>query len=58
MKVVISQPMFFPWRGYIELCRSADIIVMYDDIQKIQIGSYPNRVQIKGSNVNLANSSN
>ncbi len=49
MKVVISQPMFFPWRGYIELISSADIIVMYDDIQ-FSKGSFTNRVQIKGSN--------
>ena len=49
MKVVISQPMFFPWRGYIELISAADIIVMYDDLQ-FSKGSFTNRVQIKGAN--------
>ena len=49
MKVVISQPMFFPWRGYIELISAADIIVMYDDLQ-FSKGSFSNRVQIKGPN--------
>ena len=39
----------FSVAGYIELISSADIIVMYDDIQ-FSKGSFTNRVQIKGSN--------
>ena len=46
MKVVITQPMFFPWAGLLEQLRMADIIVYYDDVQ-FSKGSFTNRVQIK-----------
>ena len=46
MKVVISQPMFFPWVGFLEQMRLADVYVHYDDVQ-FSKGSFTNRVQIK-----------
>lgn len=46
MKVVISQPSFFPWVGTFEKIRNADIYVHYDDVQ-FSKGSFTNRVQIK-----------
>lgn len=46
MKVVISQPMFFPWVGMFEQIRLADIYVHYGDVQ-FSKGSFANRVQIK-----------
>lgn len=46
MKVVISQPMFFPWVGMFEQIRLADIYVHYGDVQ-FSKGSFTNRVQIK-----------
>jgi hypothetical protein len=46
MKVVISQPMFFPWVGMFEQIRLADIYVHYGDVQ-FSKGSFSNRVQIK-----------
>ncbi|MDE8342811.1 MAG: WbqC family protein [Acidocella sp.] len=46
MKVVISQPMFFPWIGMFEQIRQADIYVYYGDVQ-FSKGSFTNRVQIK-----------
>ena len=46
MKVVISQPMFFPWVGMFEQIRLADIYVHYGDV-RFSKGSYVNRVQIK-----------
>lgn len=48
MKVVISQPMFFPWVGMFEQIRLADIYVHYGDVQ-FSKGSFTNRVQIKTS---------
>jgi hypothetical protein len=45
MKIVISQPMFFPWVGLFEQIRLADIYVHYDDVQ-FSKGSFVNRVQI------------
>jgi len=50
MKVVISQPMFFPWVGLFEQIRLADIYVHYDDVQMPQGRSFINRVQIKTDN--------
>lgn len=44
--VVISQPMFFPWVGFLEQMRLADVYVHYDDVQ-FSKGSFTNRVQIK-----------
>lgn len=45
MKVVISQSMYFPWVGFLEQIRLADIFIHYDDVQ-FSRGFY-NRVQIK-----------
>lgn len=44
--VVISQPMYFPWRGLFEQIRLADIYVDYNDVQFAR-GGFVNRVQIK-----------
>ena len=46
MKIVISQPMFFPWIGLFEQISLADLYVHYDDVQ-FSKGSFVNRVQIK-----------
>lgn len=46
MKIVISQPMFFPWVGLFEQIRLTDLYVHYDDVQ-FSKGSFVNRVQIK-----------
>lgn len=46
MRVVISQPMFFPWLGFLEQVRLADVFVRYDDVQ-FSKGSFTNRVQYK-----------
>ena len=32
-KIVIEQPSFFPWCGYMGLISVADIFVIYDDVQ-------------------------
>lgn len=45
-RVVISQPMFFPWVGLFEQIRLADTYVHYDDVQ-FSKGGFTNRVQIK-----------
>ncbi|MCO6432097.1 MAG: WbqC family protein [Deltaproteobacteria bacterium] len=45
--VVISQPMFFPWVGFFEQMRLAEIYVYLDDVQLPQGRSFMNRVQIK-----------
>ena len=45
-KIVISQPMLFPWIGLFEQIKLADIYVHYDDVQ-FSKGSFVNRVQIK-----------
>jgi len=46
MQVVISQSMYFPWVGFLEQLRLADVFVRYDDVQ-FSKGSFTNRVQIK-----------
>lgn len=46
MKVVISQPMYFPWVGMLEQIALADIYIHYSDVQ-FSKGSFTNRVQIK-----------
>ena len=46
MRIVISQPMFFPWVGLFEQFKAADMWVHYDDVQ-FSKGSFTNRVQIK-----------
>ena len=45
-RVVISQPMFFPWVGLFEQLRLADVYVHYDDVQ-FSKGHFVNRVQVK-----------
>jgi hypothetical protein len=45
-RIVISQPMFFPWVGLFEQVRLADVYVHYDDVQ-FSKGSFTNRVQVK-----------
>jgi WbqC-like protein family len=47
-RVVISQSMYFPWVGFLEQLRLADVFVQYDDVQ-FSKGSFTNRVQIKAS---------
>lgn len=47
-RVVISQPMLFPWVGLLEQLRLADVYVHYDDVQ-FSRGGFLNRVQIKGA---------
>jgi hypothetical protein len=49
MKIVISQPMYFPWIGMFEQVRLSDIFVFYDDVQ-FSKGSFTNRVQVKYNN--------
>ncbi len=46
VKVVISQPMYFPWIGMFEQVKLCDIFLHYDDVQ-FSKGSFTNRVQIK-----------
>lgn len=46
MNVVISQPMYFPWIGFLEQLQIANVFVLYDDVQ-FSKGSFTNRVQIK-----------
>lgn len=46
MKVVISQSMLFPWVGFLEQIKLADVFVHYDDVQ-FSKGSFCNRVQLK-----------
>jgi len=45
-RIVISQPMLFPWVGMFEQIRLADVYVHYTDVQ-FSKGSFTNRVQIK-----------
>ncbi|MDE0042156.1 MAG: WbqC family protein [Candidatus Poribacteria bacterium] len=44
--VAISQPMYFPWAGFIDMMRLADTFIWLDDVQ-FSKGSFTNRVQIK-----------
>jgi hypothetical protein len=44
-KVVISQPMYFPWVGLLEQIRLADVFIHYSDVQYVR--GFFNRVQIK-----------
>lgn len=45
-RVVVSQPMFFPWYGLLEQIKLCDSFVFYDDVQYSK-GSFSNRVQVK-----------
>jgi hypothetical protein len=44
--VVISQPMYFPWPGFLEQVRLCDAFVHYVDVQYSR-GGFGNRVQVK-----------
>ncbi|MFK7746402.1 MAG: WbqC family protein [Roseobacter sp.] len=44
--VVISQPMYFPWPGFIAQLALADVVIWLDDTQ-FSRGSFTNRVQIR-----------
>lgn len=46
MKLVISQPMLFPWIGFFEQIRLCDEYVHYNDVQYSK-GGFTNRVQVK-----------
>lgn len=48
MRIVISQPMYFPWVGLLEQIRLADLFIHYDDVQYAR--GFFNRVQIKREN--------
>lgn len=48
VRVVVSQPMYFPWVGILEQIKLADIFVHYDDVQFAR--GFINRVQVKTSN--------
>lgn len=48
-RVVVSQPMVFPWVGQFEQVRSADIYVHYDDVQLPLGRSFITRVQLKNA---------
>lgn len=50
MRIVISQPMFFPWVGIFEQIKLSDVFIHYDDVQFPQGRSFISRVQIKTNN--------
>ncbi|GAB1360962.1 hypothetical protein MASR1M32_01980 [Rhodobacter sp.] len=45
-RVVISQPMYFPWAGFMAQMAMADVYIWLDDAQ-FSKGSFTNRVQVK-----------
>ena len=44
--VMISQPMYFPWAGFIAQMALADVMIWLDDVQ-FSKGSFTNRIQVK-----------
>ncbi len=48
MKLVISQPMFYPWVGFFEQIKLCDTYVHYNDVQ-FSKGGFTNRVQVKSA---------
>src|SRR5437879_5116935 len=44
-RIVISQPMYFPWIGMLEQVRLSDVYIHLDDVQFAK--GFINRVQIK-----------
>lgn len=49
MKIILSQPYLFPWRGFIELVRHADLFVHVSDVQYSRHDRH-NRYTIKTKN--------
>jgi hypothetical protein len=47
--VVISQPMYFPWVGFMAQVALADVLIWLDDAQ-FSKGSFTNRVQVRYGN--------
>lgn len=45
-RVVISQPMYFPWPGFLAQMAMADVWIWLDDAQ-FSKGSFTNRIQVK-----------
>jgi WbqC-like protein family len=45
-RVVISQPMYFPWAGFMAQMALADVYIWLDDAQ-FSKGSFTNRIQVK-----------
>jgi hypothetical protein len=45
-RVVISQPMYFPWVGFLAQMALADVFIWLDDAQ-FSKGSFTNRIQVK-----------
>ena len=45
-RVVVSQPMYFPWVGILEQVRLSNVFVHYEDVQFTR-GGFSNRVQVK-----------
>lgn len=45
--IVITQPMYLPWRGIFEQVKLADVLVYYDDVQLPRGKGFNTRVQIK-----------
>ena len=52
IKVVILQPMYFPWLGLLEQVNLANIFVFLDDVQLPSKRSFISQVQTKGSRGN------
>jgi len=46
-KIVILQPMYFPWRGVFEQIKLADVFVCYNDVQFPTGRTLINRIQLK-----------
>ncbi|WP_375552078.1 WbqC family protein [Rhodophyticola porphyridii] len=44
--VAISQPMYFPWAGFMEMMKLADVFLWLDDAQ-FSKGSFTNRIQVR-----------
>lgn len=44
--VIISQPMYFPWAGFLDLLSHADVLIWLDDVQ-FSKGSFTNRIKVK-----------
>jgi len=49
-KIVIHQPLFFPWVGMFEQLRLADVYLHYDDAPITRSGGVVNRIKVKTAN--------